>query len=106
MTDLHLQTARLGHIARPQSEHSNQHSTGCLRAGRAADAAGHSDAAAEKRGLGRSFWRRHDGESFRRANDERPHQGDGLAGRHVLFPYFWAFDSLCAPLDGEQQLAT
>ena len=106
MANLHLQTARLGHIARPQSEHSNQYSPLGLRAGCAADAPGHSHAEAEKRGLGRSFWWRCDGEHFRRANDKRPHQGNGLAGRPIFSSYFWAFGSLCPPLDGEQQLAT
>ena len=54
----------------------------------AADASGHSHAAAEKRGLGRGVRRRCDGEYFRRANDKRPDQGDGLAGRPILFLTF------------------
>jgi hypothetical protein len=96
-----LQTAHFGDIARPHV-HSDQFSPWYLRVGGVAYDLRHSDAATEKRGLGCSIRRRRNGKPIWCADDQRSHQGDGVAGWLVLFSDLSAFGSLCASLDEQQ----
>ncbi len=91
----HLQTARVGDIARPNGPF-DQHPPRIVPLCRCPHDPRDLDATSKKRGLGRSLWRRGNGKHFRRADDQCADENHELAGGDLLYPDFRPLDSLRA----------
>ena len=99
----HLQTARVGDIARP-NDPFDQYPPRILPLCRCPHDPRDLDATSQKRGLGRSLWRRGHGEYFRGADDQCVDEDHGLAGGYLLSPHLRPLDSLRA--EGQYQERT
>jgi hypothetical protein len=91
----HLQTARVGDIARP-NDPFDQYPPRILPLCRCPHDPRDPDATSQKRGPGRSVWRRGNGKHFRGANDQCADENHRLARGYLLSPHLHPLDSLRA----------